>query len=200
MGPAVGDQDLHFVDEAPVARLVAISVFLFPLPDPPVDPPPLVERRGEPAAEPVPPHAGDDVPGRGPRGFGMHGGVGGRVVADADVGVQPYAVRGGSWVVGVDQTAFGGFEVVPGEGVGDAAKLEAVGAVEGACVEGDFGGELAVAWGGFFGYDEIRRGAKVVGCSSGAGFFSCLRHCKDMYERLELTHSIPTALDRYRLA
>ena len=106
MSPAIGDQDLHFVDEAPVARLVAILVFLFPFPDSPVDPPRLVNRRSEPAAEPVSPHACDDVPGRGPRGFGMHRGVGGRVVADADVGVQPYAVRCGSWVVGVDQTAF----------------------------------------------------------------------------------------------
>ena len=72
--------------------------------------------------------------------------------------------------------------MVPCEGVGDAAELEGVGAVEGGCVEGDFGRELAVAWGCFFGYDEIRSGAKVVGCSGGAGLFSCLKHCKDMYK------------------
>lgn len=70
----------------------------------------------------------------------MHGGVGVGVISDADVRVEPYAVRWGfgEGVVGVDEAAFGGFKVVGCEGVGDAAEAEGGGGVEGGGVEGDF--------------------------------------------------------------
>lgn len=68
----------------------------------------------------------------------MDGSVGVRVVADANVWIQPDAASAGLGVVGVDEAAFGGFEVVLGEGVGDAAEVEGGGrVVEGGGVEGN---------------------------------------------------------------
>ena len=69
----------------------------------------------------------------------MYGGIRFGVVAHAHVGVKPYTVEGGQGVVEVDETAFGAFEVVQGEGVRDASELEGVvGGVEGCGVEYDY--------------------------------------------------------------
>lgn len=68
----------------------------------------------------------------------MHGGVGVGVISDAYVGIEPYSVGFGERVVGVDEAAFGGFEVVGCEGVGGAAEAEGGGGIEWGGVEGDF--------------------------------------------------------------
>ena len=67
----------------------------------------------------------------------MNGLVGLRAVADSHLRVQPDAACGRQGVVGVNEAAFRALEVEVGQGVGDAAELERVGAVEGARVEGD---------------------------------------------------------------
>jgi hypothetical protein len=45
---------------------------------------------------------------------GVNGFVRGSIVADAHVGIQPDAARGRQLIVGVNEAAFGGFEVVGG--------------------------------------------------------------------------------------
>lgn len=71
---------------------------------------------------------------------GVHGVVGSRAVADADGGVEPDAFGGRERVIGVDEAAFGGFEVEGGEGVGDAAEGERVEGCERGGVECDWEG------------------------------------------------------------
>ena len=63
--------------------------------------------------------------------------VGFGTVADADMGVEPDTMCGSEGIVGVDEAAFGGFEVVTSEGVGDTAELERGGTVKGGGGEGN---------------------------------------------------------------
>lgn len=58
-----------------------------------------------------------------------------RTISDADVWVQPDAFGSGKGVVDVDEAAFGGFDVVFCEGIGDAAEVDPVNAVKGFRVE-----------------------------------------------------------------
>ena len=66
----------------------------------------------------------------------MNGRVGSWIVADADIGVQPDAFAGTLRVVGMDKTAFGAFEVMGRERIGDTAKPKWGGLVEGSGVKG----------------------------------------------------------------
>ena len=56
--------------------------------------------------------------------------IGAGIVANADIGVQPNALEGTFWIIGVDETAFGAFEMVCSERVGDATKPKWVSLVE----------------------------------------------------------------------
>ena len=56
--------------------------------------------------------------------------IGARIVANADIGIQEDALEDALRIVGVDQTAFGAFEVIGSERIGDATKLKWFGLVE----------------------------------------------------------------------
>ena len=60
-------------------------------------------------------------------------------VSHTDSGVEPDSASGGEGVIDVDEAAFGCFEVVGGERVGDAAEEEGLGGVEGEGGEGYWG-------------------------------------------------------------
>lgn len=66
----------------------------------------------------------------------MHSRVGAGIITDADIGVQPDAVAGTLKVVGVYETAFGAFEVMGCERIGDTAEPKWGGLVEGRGVKG----------------------------------------------------------------
>lgn len=75
----------------------------------------------------------------------MDSSVGFGVVADPNVWVEPDSASAGLGVVGMDEAAFGGFEVVLREGVGDAAEVEGRRrVVEGGGVEGNLRGLAGV--------------------------------------------------------
>lgn len=117
--------------------------FLLPPPNPSANSPRLEKTRRRPSTESIPPYASNAGPETGPNCFcpallGVHGGVSVGVISDAHVGIEPHPVGFGEGVVGVDEAAFGGFEVVGCEGVGDAAEAEGGGGVEWGGVESDF--------------------------------------------------------------
>lgn len=65
----------------------------------------------------------------------MDGLVCGGTISDADIWVQPDAFGIGEGVVDVDEAAFGGFDMVFCEGIGDAAEVNPVKTVKGLGVE-----------------------------------------------------------------
>lgn len=65
----------------------------------------------------------------------MDGLVCGGAISDADIWVQPDAFGAGEGVIDVDEAAFGGFDVVFGEGIGDTAEVDPVNTVKGFGVE-----------------------------------------------------------------
>lgn len=98
--------------------------------------------------EPIAPNPHDTRPERWPLGaptpapvLVVHGGVGLGVVTHAHVRIQPYPARAREGVVGMDEAAFGGFEVVGCEGVWDAAEAEGGGGVKWSGVESDCWGK-----------------------------------------------------------
>lgn len=65
----------------------------------------------------------------------MDGFVCGGTISDADIWVQPDTFGIGEGVVDVDEAAFGGFDMVFCEGIGDAAEVDPVKTVKGLGVE-----------------------------------------------------------------
>ena len=103
--------------------------------------------------------------------------IGAGIVANADTGVQPDAFEGTLRIVGVDETAFGAFEMMRSERVGDTAKAKWVGVVERRGVKGY--------------WKRIR----PVCAQYASKEDHVMLHGRGL---ARLTHPIPTALNRYR--
>lgn len=113
MRPPIRNQNLHLINQTPPRRLIPASTTL-PPPHPPPHPPLLKPPHRSPPLDPIPPDPLNARSKRRPHVRRVHGGVGVGSVSDADVRVQPDAAGEGEGVVGVDEAAFGGFEVVGG--------------------------------------------------------------------------------------
>lgn len=144
MFPPVLPHDLHLIDKARLPGLSPTKLpgrrLRLPLLHPSADRPALQrELHADPEPrQPISPGPDDGgYRAREPRG--PHLAVGGDVVADAHVRVQPDAAAGGAFarerVVGVHEAALAALEVQVGEGVVDAAEAERRVGVEGRRVE-----------------------------------------------------------------
>lgn len=130
MFPAVRPHNLHLVDEARLPGLVPRELpargLRRPLLEPLLDGAHLDRRlqADVPGVQPVDPgpHHGPEGAGEAAVHRGLDGAVGGDVVADADVGVEPDALLGREVVVGVDEAALGALEVQVCQAVVDAAE------------------------------------------------------------------------------
>lgn len=66
----------------------------------------------------------------------MYGSIGVGIVANTDIGIQPDTLKSALRIVGVDETAFGAFEMMNSKRIGDATKSEWAGSVERRGVKG----------------------------------------------------------------
>lgn len=143
MCPTILNQNLHFIDQTIYTRLgTTSSNFMRPLLQPSFYLPRFKKSRSRPSTDAVPPDPPDAGPERRPQCCCcctlVHGGVCVGIITHADMGIQPHPAGVRQRVVGVDEAAFWGFEVVACERVGDAAELEGSVRVEWGGVECDF--------------------------------------------------------------
>lgn len=152
MRPPILHQHLHLIHQTKPPRLIPLPLSLPPSLPPSLLPRPHLRRHSpfpqpphrQPPPDPILPDPDDEFRHGNPDVPRVNDVVSGFGVGDADVRTEIDAVLDGEGVVGVDEAAFGTFEVGSGEGVRDAAELEGVvGVGEGGCVHeylGDDGG------------------------------------------------------------